>query len=169
MIREDAMLPATRPEAIRLGAKYYFNGNPCKYGHISKRTASGEYRKKNRVEIRNNHKRWRDENPEKIIAYNKKWRAENPEKCAEMDRSWNDRNRWKKNAHRALRRTRLEQRTPDWADLEAINFFYECCPKGCHVDHIVPIQGRNVSGLHVAENLQWLPATENLSKSNKWN
>ena len=60
------------------------------------------------------------------------------------------------------------QRTPPWADLEAIKFFYECRPAGCHVDHIIPLQGENISGLHVAENLQWLPAKQNIQKGNSY-
>jgi hypothetical protein len=82
---------------------------------------------------------------------------------------WHSQNKEKGAASSAKRRAAILKRTPSWADQEAINFFYECCPKDCHVDHIIPLQGKKVSGLHVETNLQWLPAKNNLSKGNKWN
>lgn len=71
-------------------------------------------------------------------------------------------------AKSAARRAAKLKRTPKWANLQKIKEFYLNCPEGHHVDHIIPLQGKNISGFHVLENLQYLPAKENLSKSNKW-
>ena len=68
----------------------------------------------------------------------------------------------------AFKRAEFINRTPEWANLDLIEFFYECCPKNCHVDHIIPLRGKNISGLHIETNLQWLPINKNIKKSNKW-
>jgi len=63
------------------------------------------------------------------------------------------------------------QRIPCWLtleELELISKFYAECPEGHQVDHIIPLQGVNVSGLHTLSNLQYLTATENNSKRNKF-
>ena len=67
------------------------------------------------------------------------------------------------------RKLSLINRTPPWANLKLIKQFYKECPKGYHVDHIIPLNGYNVCGLHVIDNLQYLTAEQNLSKGNKWN
>lgn len=60
------------------------------------------------------------------------------------------------------------ERTPKWADIEAIKQIYQECPEGYEVDHIVPLKARLASGLHTPENLQYLPASENRKKYNKF-
>jgi hypothetical protein len=55
-----------------------------------------------------------------------------------------------------------------WSNLEDISLFYSKCPEGFQVDHIVPLQGEKVSGLHVLSNLQYLSKFDNLSKNNKF-
>lgn len=74
----------------------------------------------------------------------------------------------KNNAYTAVRRANKIKATPSWANLDKIKEIYSNCPEGYHVDHIIPLQGVNVCGLHVETNLQYLPATENLSKNNKF-
>lgn len=61
----------------------------------------------------------------------------------------------------------IAERTPGWANMEAITTIYQNCPVGFHVDHILPLRGTLVSGLHVPENLQYLSASCNLQKGNK--
>lgn len=70
-----------------------------------------------------------------------------------------------------LRKLRIKQAVPKWLtdeQIQAIKIMYQNRPNGYHVDHIVPINGENVCGLHVPWNLQYLPAIENLRKNNKW-
>jgi len=71
-----------------------------------------------------------------------------------------------KNSFASKRRADQINRTPSWADLKAIRSFYMNCPEGYEVDHIVPLRGKMVSGLHVLGNLQYLPADENRRKRN---
>lgn len=59
-------------------------------------------------------------------------------------------------------------RIPSWANMEKIRQIYDLCPEGMHVDHIIPLLGELVSGLHVEYNLQYLTAEENIKKSNKF-
>jgi hypothetical protein len=68
----------------------------------------------------------------------------------------------------ARRRATKLNATPPWADLDAIKEFYRNCPKGYHVDHIAPLKGKNICGLHVLDNLQYLTATENIKKGNRY-
>lgn len=62
----------------------------------------------------------------------------------------------------------LKMATPIWADLKEIKRFFKNTPKGYHVDHIIPLQGKNVCGLNVLWNLQYLSAKDNTKKGNKY-
>ena len=66
------------------------------------------------------------------------------------------------------RRASKLQRTVPWSNLEEIANFYKACPKGLEVDHIIPLQGKYVSGLHVLNNLQYLTKSQNSSKGNRY-
>lgn len=79
-----------------------------------------------------------------------------------------DSNHRKMKIDAAIARNRLRgTRVPPWADISKINEFYKQARElGLTVDHIVPLRGKLVSGLHVQNNLQLLPASVNSSKGN---
>jgi hypothetical protein len=80
-------------------------------------------------------------------------------------RAWYIRNR----AHALAQKARELNRVPAWADLKKIERFYIKAAKlGLTVDHVIPLQGRNVSGLHVHNNLQLLTARANARKATSW-
>jgi hypothetical protein len=60
-------------------------------------------------------------------------------------------------------------RVPPWADIGKIKEVYKLARQlGMTVDHVIPLRGKYVSGLHVHNNLQLLPAAVNFSKGNKF-
>ena len=71
-------------------------------------------------------------------------------------------------ARNTFRKAKKLNATPNWVDKEKIKIIYKECPKGYHVDHIIPLQGVLVSGLHIPENLQYLSASVNIAKKNKF-
>jgi len=87
----------------------------------------------------------------------------------------NRRYRWKNDpfnpARLHHRRKDVKGRTPSWVNKAELLEIYAKCPKGFHVDHIVPLKGlidsRPVSGLHVPWNLQYLTPEQNLKKRNR--
>lgn len=84
--------------------------------------------------------------------------------------AWFRNNRAKHNFKEAKRRAIKLKATPSWLTREhwlEIKRMYMECPEGHHVDHIHPLVSNVVCGLHVPWNLQWLPARENILKSNK--
>lgn len=98
---------------------------------------------------------WQKDNTLKVNVKNAKWRKANPAKC---------------NAKTSRRRAAKFQATPTWADKKAIERIYQEASQmaGYEVDHIVPLNSKIVSGLHVPANLQIIKCRENRSKGNKF-
>lgn len=121
-------------------------------------------------------KQYYEKNKDREYELKKIWRT--TDKARAWRREW-DKKFKKENAgyYSALnneRRARKLQRTVKWGSPDKIREIYEEAAEmrkqgqNVHVDHIIPLQGENVSGLHVENNLQIITAEENLRKSNKF-
>lgn len=110
---------------------------------------------------------WKLANPEKHAAQQARKHEKHKDKLNAKTAQWKKDNWDTYKAYLAARKQRVKQATPPWADLAAIEKIYRECPKGYHVDHEVPLNGKDVSGLHVPWNLKAIPAIDNLKKSNK--
>jgi hypothetical protein len=116
--------------------------------------------------------KWTADRRRAAANYGVKWRAENEEQYRKVQRAakekWRRRNLAIACAHQNKRRAAKLCAIPKWADLADIERIYQNCPAGYHVDHAIPLQGRNVCGLHVSNNLQYLPPIVNYRKHNKY-
>ena len=131
---------------------------------------SREFRKNNPDLAREKDKQDYNKNKPKRIETSKVWAQNNPEKRKAIETRYRIKNQFKKNAKTAAYRASKKNATPKWLTNEhkqQINDIYKKCPKGFHVDHIIPINGILACGLHVPWNLDIKPAKENIVKSNK--
>lgn len=158
-----------RKDALAEGNLYYFTGKTCKNGHVALRRAVNGCctdceKKKN--------------NSEERKKYMAEYAADNRAKMRKIASAWQKKNKGKVNANTASRHTAKLQRTPQWLsehDKLHIKCLYQVAAMRTresgyvwHVDHVVPLQGENVCGLHVPYNLQVIPAYDNISKGNRY-
>ena len=136
------------------------------------------YYEKNKEKLINRAKARYQDNKEEKKAYDKAYRKANKNKVNKIKAEWKKRNLAKCAAEEAKRKAAKLNRTPSWlteADLDKIVSIYieagrktKKTGEEWHVDHIIPLQGKNISGLHVPDNLQVIKATENISKHNRY-
>lgn len=122
------------------------------------------YYVKNKARISTRGKVYRENNKDKIQLYIKSDKRKATARANRM------KNKAIRAASEAKRRAAKVNCTPKWLTkehLDQMKAFYVNCPPGWSVDHIVPLQGENVCGLHVPWNLQYLPVKLNSAKRNK--
>lgn len=156
-----------------------------------------EYAKNNAVAIATKKKQYNVDNAEKIAVRAKQYYADHIEQETATRKLYNKKNAVRiaaknavykpeymrnnkgvVNANVAKRRVAKLNRTPKWnaeTDLWMMKETYILAELrtrltgiSCHVDHIIPLQGKLVSGLHTPFNMQVIPATQNISKGNRF-
>ena len=131
----------------------------------------------NRSKVIENTRRWREQDPQRARLLNQTVYLKNWERNRERNRKWAKENSHSERALKAEKRALKRKASPLWSRDLTRFVFEEACDKAkmlealtgfkWHVDHVVPIKGVNVVGLHVWYNLQLLPAALNLFKGNK--
>lgn len=149
---------------VDIDDKWYFTGKPCKHGHVAPRLKKNRtckeclYRMRKDYEHSDSYTQWKKDNKAKVAS------------------EWQKRNKAYVNSITRKRQAAQLKRTPLWLtekDHKVIEAKYamslwlsEVVGQQYHVDHIIPLQGKMVSGLHVPDNLRIIPAKENLKKNN---
>ncbi len=122
---------------------------------------------KNKKQRKRKHKEWREKNKEYHNKLCREHYYKNKSRYNENNKKWLKNHPEYMSYARDLRRAQVKQALPNWADKIHIRKIYDNRPKDMVVDHIVPLQGKNVRGLHVPWNLTYLTKHENQIKSNK--
>lgn len=123
--------------------------------------AQRDYAQRNKEKVAESKRRYYANNRDAVLAYHKRYYRQNPEKVM----AWNTK-----------RMEAIVRATPEWADLALVKRIYllrdqyaEWFGGEWHVDHIVPLRGKTVCGLHVAWNLNVIRAEDNFAKQAKFN
>jgi hypothetical protein len=180
--------PQERAAAKAAGETTYFTGRPCKFGHVVGRvTSSGTCVECAKTNQRRSYKKriaanpnWvKDQyakNPEYHRQRRKEYRLKNPEKERLISLASMQKRKPQKAADERARQARKLKATPLWLTKEQLGEMknvYVAAQKTsdlagfkCHVDHIIPLKGKDVCGLHVPWNLRIVSQSYNSRKSN---
>jgi 5-methylcytosine-specific restriction endonuclease McrA len=136
-----------------------------------------DYKQRNKKKIYEHYKKWVADNKSKVLGYRKTYVIKNPEKVKLATYEWSKKNKGKCNAYTSKYRAAKLNATPKWLtkfDLAYIKHIYIQAKElerldgtTYEVDHIIPLQGKTVCGLHVPWNLQILTTIENTKKHNR--
>ena len=189
MIELGLDLLTVRQEAKDAGEQFYFTGKPCSNGHICKRWVNGGCYECSKAHRRTNMAKVRVEradelkarkkaeyhrNKEKNKPKRKQYNIDNAERLRAIALQYSKENPEVRREISATRRARKRNATPPWltkemrAEIKAMhaeaNALKAQLGVRFDVDHIVPLDGRHVSGLHVPWNMRVITHAENISR-----
>lgn len=163
----------SRKEAKVKGLTKYYTGEPCKRGHIVPRWTATYgcvictlITRKENPNTAKYQAEYKERNKDQILESNRRYRKLNPDR----HRDWVTKNRSRFlsiiKAHKVIRHRLIAAQRIAKTHAKETATIYQNCPPGYNVDHIVPLRGKLVTGLHVPWNLQYLPALDNNKKRN---
>ena len=136
-----------------------------------------QYRQQNPEKIKQMHQDWRKNNLVHDAKRKQQYRIVNAEKVKATYKEYYEANYPRMLAKRNKQHADKLKRTPAWLtpdELWLIDEVYELAALRTkvfgflwHVDHVIPLRGKLVSGFHTPYNLQVIPAVDNLRKSNQ--
>ena len=152
-------------------------GKPSKLCKDCKKLESKLYRLNNKEKLKEYYLKNAERFKEKSRLWYQSNKASAKYKMATYNKTWRDKNKDKNCLKAAAYRCRKQIAIPKWVDSEEMFLIKEAYSLSqmraklfgnkWHVDHIVPLNGKNVCGLHTIGNLQVIPMTINIQKSNK--
>ena len=185
-------LPRSAEEARKVGAKYYFTGKPCKFGHTVKRRvdnlrcmecvklASRATKAKGSAALHCGHyaclaairlnQHVYQQRPDIVLkrrAYRKKWEELNKDRLRAAIADWARRHPEYAAEKFARRRWPITAALALHYQIETRKV-YAACPSGMVVDHIIPLRHKLVCGLHAPWNMQYMTREANRDKSNSF-
>lgn len=156
-------------ETIRAASRVYYQLNK-----EARKEYNQNYYRLNSEKICKSVAQYSQKHPEVAAKAGKKWSEKNKVKERERLRKYQADNPHKMLARKTKYRATQLNATPAWSNASEIVDFYEAARafriytgQEYHVDHIVPLQGKTVCGLHVPANLQVLTGSDNISKGNR--
>jgi hypothetical protein len=179
---EKALLPKPKRvlspcnvcNATRDSVEFPSRGNKCK---TCVSVYNKAYRLQNAQRIAASKKSWVDQNQKHKAQQDREYAIKNPEARKASREKWDKANPGRTNAAKTRNKLERQMRVPAWLtedDKWMIEQAYELAKIRTemfgfqwHVDHIIPLKGRKVSGLHVPTNLQVIPWKDNLRKGSR--